>query len=103
MDVLSSHYESFMSESFQLLGRFVGYCFTFSGIWAVLSGTSLSQGGFLAWSCKTIIITSSPDKSFWGHALSRSRNMKGETKSSISASPHCNTEAASHNFNVITC
>lgn len=87
MDVLSSHYESFMSESFQLPGRFVGYCFTFSGIWAVLSGTSLSQGGFLAWSCKTIIITSSPDKSFWGHALSRSRNMKGGTKIRAASQP----------------
>lgn len=32
MNVLNSHYECFMSESFHLLGRFVGYSFIFSGI-----------------------------------------------------------------------
>lgn len=52
MNVLNSCYASFMSDSFQLLGTFVGYCFTFLGNLAILSSMSLSWGIFLAWSCK---------------------------------------------------
>lgn len=42
MNVVNNCYASFMSDAFQLTGRFIGYCFTFLGNLAILSGVSLS-------------------------------------------------------------
>lgn len=78
MNVINTCYASFMSDSFQLLGRFVGYCFTFLGNLSILSGTFLSWSIFLAWSCKKIIIPAHALR-VSSHALSRSRNMRGGT------------------------
>ena len=75
MNVLNSCYASFMSDSFQLLGRFVGYCFTFLGNLAILSSMSLSWGIFLAGAVKNNH-TSSSGKSLWS-CLSYNMNMRG--------------------------